>query len=107
MLFLIIAEDGKDKDALARRLAVRAQHMVASEAGMKRGEQLAGGALLDDNGQMNGSYLLADFPSRAALDKWLETEIYVTAGVWKDIRIIPCIVAPHFSHVFEGKAKAA
>ena len=56
---------------------------------VKRGELRAAGAILDDAGNMIGSVVFADFPSRAALDAWLDREPYVQNGVWKHIEVKP------------------
>ncbi len=99
MQFFVHALDGKDEDALNRRLAVREQHMLLAEKLYKEGTVLYGAALLDDDGQMIGSTMIVEFPSRAELDLWLKDEPYVTGNVWQSIDIQPCRVAPIFSHL--------
>ena len=94
MQFTIIARDGTDADALQRRMNARAAHMQNIED--HRSQMLMGAATLDDQGNMNGSILLAEFPSREALDEWLKAEPYVTQGVWTDVTVLPCKVAPTF-----------
>ena len=89
MQFLVIARDGTDKAALDRRMAARGAHFERLPAMLEAGEMLMGGALLDDAGRMVGSTTLVDFPDRAALDRWLATEPYVTGDVWLDIEVIP------------------
>jgi len=89
MQYLLIAYDGKDADALARRLKARPEHLGRIE-GLKRNKEfIFGGAILDDNGNMIGSMVLYDFPNRAALDEMLKDEPYITGGVWKEIKIMP------------------
>jgi hypothetical protein len=99
MQFVIIAHDGDDDNALARRLAARDQHLALSDAAVKTGEQLVGAALLDDAGKMRGSVMIVDYPSRKEVDEWLAREPYVTGGVWKRIEVLPCKVGPSFGHV--------
>jgi len=89
MQFLVIARDGTDKAALERRLAARGRHFERLPAMLAAGEMLMGGALLDDDGKMIGSTALVDFPDRAALDRWLAEEPYVTGDVWLDIEVVP------------------
>jgi uncharacterized protein YciI len=101
MQFLLVAHDGEDPDALARRLAVREQHIAYSNEAIKRGEQLIGAAILSDTGTMRGSMMVVDFPSRVELDQWLEKEPYVLGGVWKTITVYPCKVGPSFEHLFK------
>lgn len=97
MQFIIIGKDGKDDEALARRIKARDAHLEYSSEAAKRGEQLMAAAMLDENGQMNGSVMVVEFDDRDQLDHWLENEAYVTGEVWKDLLVIPCKVAPTFS----------
>lgn len=89
MLFVIIARDGKDADALSRRMAAREAHIADFKDGLGCGQNILGGAILDDNGDMCGSVMIADFESREALDEWLKNDPYVTGDVWQDIEILP------------------
>jgi uncharacterized protein YciI len=89
MQFLVIARDGTDPEAPARRQAARGAHFDNLPAMLDAGQMLVGGAILDDAGRMIGSTALVDFPDRAALDRWLDREPYVTGGVWQDIEIVP------------------
>ncbi|SRR5579871_3745060 len=98
MQFLLLAHDGTDKDAKARRTAIRAAHFAGIEPMVERGELRAAGAILDDDGEMIGSVVLAEFPSRSDLDAWLAREPYVTEGVWRKIEIKPFRLA-----VLDGK----
>jgi uncharacterized protein YciI len=93
MQYLILAYDGTDPDAPARRLAVRAAHL-ASVAPMVEGRSIhVGGAILDERGGMIGSMVLVEFPSRVELDAWLENDPYVTGKVWQRIEVLPFRVA--------------
>ena len=89
MQFLLIARDGKDPEALTRRLKARPRHLEGIAVLKNNKEFLFGGAILDDDGIMIGSMVLYDFPDRAALNKMLENEPYITDGVWKEIEIMP------------------
>lgn len=91
--FLVLAYDGTDADAPARRKTARPRHFVGVEAMMKRGEIRAAGALLDDHGNMIGSAVFAEFPSRAELDAWLKREPYVEQKVWQKIEVKPLRIA--------------
>jgi uncharacterized protein YciI len=91
--FLVIAYDGKDPGAKARRLAARPAHMKDIQPLIERGEFINGGAILDDNGEMIGSTLYMDFASRTEFDQWLESDPYYTEGVWVDIKIQPIKLA--------------
>lgn len=89
MQFLLIAHDGKDSDALSRRLSARPEHLEKISVLKKNREFLFGGAILDDSGNMIGSMVLYEFPDRASLDEKLKDEPYIKSGVWKEIKIMP------------------
>jgi uncharacterized protein YciI len=91
--FLVLAYDGKDPEAKARRLRVREAHLSGVREMKAAGTFINGGALLDENGEMIGSTLYVDFPSRGALDQWLASDPYVTGGVWVDIEVRPIRLA--------------
>ena len=40
-----------------------------------------------DDKKIKGSVLVMEFPSRAALDAYLETEPYVTEHVWERVEV--------------------
>ena len=97
MQFLITAYDGKDSEAAARRNSARPKHLEVIEKFVKEGKHLYGAGLLDDSGNMIGSVMVVDFPSREALEnEWLSIEPYVTGNVWQDIDIKPCKVPDVF-----------
>ena len=98
MQFFVLAYDGTDAEAPARRRAARGMHFEGIKAMVERGELRAGGAILDDAGNMIGSALFAEFPGRAALDAWLEREPYVKQGVWQRVEVKPFRLA-----VLDGK----
>ena len=87
MQFMIIAYDGTDADAQARRAAAREAHLERAGKSKEAGHLIAGGAILGDHDNMIGSTLYMDFDNREDLDKWLLDDPYVTGGVWEDITI--------------------
>ena len=89
MQFMLLAYDGTDKAAPARRLVVREQHIALGDKLVAEGKMLYGTAILDENGNMIGSMLILNYDSRTELDKWLQIEPYVTGDVWHDIQIRP------------------
>ena len=96
MQFLLIAYDGKDSEAEARRFAARPAHLQNIEKLHKEGTHLLGGAILDE-GKMIGSMVVVDYPSQEILEsEWLASEPYVTGNVWQKIEIQPFAVAPFF-----------
>ncbi|HEY4874388.1 MAG TPA: YciI family protein [Puia sp.] len=90
MQFLVIGRDGKDKDAKARRLAVRQAHIALGDELVKKGNVWFGAALHDEEGEMIGSAFFMNFPTRKELDEYLTIEPYMIGNVWKTIEIIPC-----------------
>ncbi len=93
MQFLVIARDGTDADALARRMATREAHLANVKTYKEAGQILIGGALLSAEGTMNGSALIVNFPDRAALDAYLNSDPYTVNGVWKSFEITEMKVA--------------
>ena len=97
MQFLLIAHDGDDDQALARRMRARDAHVALGDEMVARGQMLYGGAILDDAANMTGSVLVLDFADRAELDAWLKIEPYVTGDVWLSIDVRPFRVGPSFA----------
>jgi uncharacterized protein YciI len=93
MQYLILAYDGTDSDVPARRLAVRGAHLANVAPLVEARTIHVGGAILDERGGMIGSMVLVEFPSRADLDAWLESDPYVTGKVWQRIEVLPFRVA--------------
>lgn len=87
MQFVIIGLDGTDDEASARRQAVRQEHIKRGDELLASGNLWYGAALLHDDGNMKGSMYVMSFPSEEELNKYLETEPYVTGEVWKDITV--------------------
>jgi uncharacterized protein YciI len=96
--FLVLAYDGRDKDAPERRRLARPTHFVNIQPMVDRGQLRAAGAILNDAGTMIGSALFVEFESREQLDLWLKTEPYVTQGVWQKVEVMPFRIA-----VLDGK----
>ena len=89
MQFLVMARDGTDEGALARRQLTRPAHLVGIGPLVESGNVLVGGAILSDAGDMIGSMLLVEFPGRDDVDAWLARDPYVTDGVWQEVEVQP------------------
>jgi uncharacterized protein YciI len=87
MLFSVLAMDGTDEGAPARRAAVRKQHLEAVQAHVDAGRVRLGGAFLDDAGNMRGSFLLVEGESAAEVRALMESDIYFTSGVWQSLEV--------------------
>jgi uncharacterized protein len=97
MQFVVTGHDGTDAKALERRLAARPAHMAGADAMKARGELLYAAAILNDKGEMAGSVMICEFPSRKEVDAWLAAEPYVTGKVWEKIDVRPAKVPPSFA----------
>jgi uncharacterized protein len=93
VLFAVIAKDGTDAAAPARRLAVRTQHLEGIRPLVEAGTVLLGGAILNDAGGMIGSLMLMEAESEAAARALLERDVYVTGGVWAQYELHPFRIA--------------
>ncbi|AYM14772.1 MULTISPECIES: YciI family protein [Agrobacterium] len=89
MQFTIIARDDTAEGTLEKRMAARLEHMERIHEMKADGSIIDGGALIDPDGKMIGSIVLCEFPDRAALDAYIESEIYYRGNVWKDIEVLP------------------
>ena len=97
MYFLVTAYDGKDSEAPARRAGARELHLAGVQKCVEERKHLFGAAITDDDGNMTGSVLVVDYPSKEALmGEWLDHEPYVLGNVWQEIDIQPCKIPDFF-----------
>ncbi|MBO3273014.1 YciI family protein [Hymenobacter defluvii] len=87
--YLITAYDYTDTEALERRLAVRENHLAGARRLKESGNFLTGGAILDAEGKMIGSMMVAQFASTDDLEAWQLDEPYLTGRVWEKVEIQP------------------
>ena len=92
MQFIITAYDGKDENALARRMEARPRHLENICMVTKTGKVVCAGGITDEEGKPIGSFLILEFPSRELFDEYLKNEPYVTSKVWQDIKVETCNV---------------
>lgn len=85
--FLLIAYDGQDEDAPARRQAARTAHLDGITRLKATGNFISGGAILNEAGVMIGSACFMAFENRTAFDAWLATDPYIVGDVWRDIMV--------------------
>lgn len=96
MQYIVIAHDYKDETALERRMAVRQKHLEFAAKMFELGKWIFASALLDNDGNMNGTVIACEYSSEEELKKtWLEKEAYVTGNVWEEIVIRKAKVAKH------------
>jgi len=91
--YLIIANDGKDDEALDRRKEVRPLHLAGAKKLKEKNNFVIGGAMLDDDGNMRGSIMIVQFETQDDFQNWYNNEPYITQGVWKTIEVKPFRVA--------------
>jgi uncharacterized protein YciI len=89
MLYLVIAKDGTDPEAPARRQQVREAHLEGARKLAEAGAMQMGGALLDGAGGMIGSAIVLEAEDEAAVRALLEADIYHRGGVWRTYEIYP------------------
>jgi len=92
--FLVIARDAPGPDVAARRKRMRESHLASLKKLRSFGQLVMAGALQNEDGETIGSTVVFDFPDRAALDAYLQTEPFVEGKVWDQIEIYPFRVAP-------------
>lgn len=92
---VIIARDGTDAGAEARRLSAREAHMERVSPMAADGTLAVGGAILDETGtRMVGSIAVTAHADDAAARAWMAKDPYVTGGVWRDISLHGTRFAP-------------
>ncbi len=87
MHFLVVATDGTDADAPARRARARPAHVAVIGQLKDAGHFTLGGHTLDDAERIIGSAVIFEFPSRAELDAYLAREPYAVQGVWQHVTV--------------------
>src|SRR3982750_369726 len=97
MQFLVVGYDGKDEQALERRMAARTAHLALGDKMRDAGTMLYGAAILDDSEKMIGSVLICEVENREQLDKWLQEEPLVVGKGWQDIDVNQRRVGPSFA----------
>jgi uncharacterized protein YciI len=103
--YAVIARDGTDAAAVARRLAVRPRHFARIQPEVAAGRLRFGGAILDKpDGAMVGSIIVLDLPDEAAVRDWLAAEPYVVEGVWQDLTIERWRIGPQPYHALPAAA---
>lgn len=91
---VIVAMDGTDEDAPARRAAARAAHLARVLPAARDGTLAMGGAILDEAGAMRGSIAVTRHASDEAARAWMAKDPYVTGGVWQEIALHGTRFAP-------------
>jgi len=89
----VVAMDGDDAGAGARRLAARPKHFARVADDARAGRLILGGAILDGGGAMVGSLAILAMPTPEAF-AWVAADPYVAGDVWRCIAMHPTVLAP-------------
>jgi uncharacterized protein len=87
--YVIIARDGQDDAAAERRMTTRPIHLEGARKLKASNHFIAGGAMLNEDGQMNGSIMILQFETAEQFQDWYNNEPYITSGVWQTIEVQP------------------
>jgi uncharacterized protein YciI len=92
---ILIARDGPDDGALARRMAARGAHFARVRAQAENGTLLFGGAILDaPEGRITGSVAVTRHTDHTAARTFWAEDPYVTEGVWRDMEFHATLLRP-------------
>lgn len=89
MQYLVIAHDGTDADAPARRQRVRAAHLEGLRPLLDRETVAVAGAILDAAGGAVGSALIVEADDEEAVRDLIEGDVYFREGVWQRFEVLP------------------
>ncbi|WP_237214761.1 YciI family protein [Falsiroseomonas oryziterrae] len=93
MAFVILAFDGDDADAPARRMAARDAHVAVITEEATAGRLALGLPLHDEAARSLGSLMVLDVPDRAGVDAYLAREPFARE-VWRRVEVLPFRIAP-------------
>ena len=89
MQFCVITYDGTDAEAPARRNAARPAHRAGAAALEQEGHLICGGGILNEEGESIGSIMMMNFDTQEEFDAYMESEPFLTMGVWKKVQVLP------------------
>lgn len=89
MHFLVLAWDHPTEEGVARRDAARASHNASIRELWEQGHVLLGAGVLDEQDVIRGSLVVVDYPTRADVDRYLESEPFATSDVWERVEVHP------------------
>ena len=89
---MVLAWDHDGELGVDRRDAARAAHTQSIKALWEQGSVVLGAGILDDDGVVRGSLVVVEYPSRDDVDRYLESEPFVSQAVWDRIEVHPVFV---------------
>jgi uncharacterized protein YciI len=93
MGYVLIADDGTDAAAPARRAAARPAHLLSIRAAAEAGQLVMSGPRMPDDHTTTGSLQVFE-ASEAEMDAYMAQEPFATEGVWQRTEILPFRIAP-------------
>lgn len=94
MDLVLIADDGTDAAAPARREAARERHVANIRANAAAGRLVMSGPRMRADGSTAGSLQFFRLPDRAAMEAYLATEPFAQEGVWTGWQVLDFRIAP-------------
>jgi uncharacterized protein YciI len=94
MGYAVLAYDGEDAEAPARRMAARDRHLQVLTQWAGDGRLAFGTPLLANDGRALGSFMVLDVPNEAGLRDYLAAEPFNHSGVWTRVTSFPFRIAP-------------
>jgi uncharacterized protein YciI len=89
---MVLAWDHEGAVGVERRDAARAAHTESIRALWEEGRVVLGAGIRDDDGAVRGSLVIVEYPSRDDVDRYLESEPFVSQAVWERIEVHPVFV---------------
>lgn len=94
MGYAVLAYDGEDAEAPARRQAARDRHLEVLTQWAGGGRLAFGTPLLADDGHALGSFMVLTVPDESGLRDYLAAEPFNHMGVWTRVTSFPFRIAP-------------
>jgi uncharacterized protein YciI len=94
MGYAVLAFDGEDEGAPARRMAARDRHLEVLTIWAGDGRLAFGTPLMAPDGRAMGSLMILEVPDEAGLREYLAAEPFNQAGVWQRVTTFPFRIAP-------------
>ena len=87
--FLVLAWDHPTEEGVARREATRPSHSASIRELWEQGHVLLGAGILDEEDVIRGSLVVVDYPTRADVNRYLDSEPFATNEVWERVEVHP------------------
>jgi uncharacterized protein YciI len=84
---MVLAWDVPGDSGVALRDKLRAEHTDTITARFDEGSVLLGAGIYDDASVVRGSVVIMDCESRAAVDDYLQSEPFLTGGLWERVEV--------------------